>query len=206
MTALMLAWMVRLSRCTVASAVPRAWLARVTSWAAHWRRARTVSARRSRSRSRRSTGRVGMVAMNWAITAASIRSFFARRPFASAKARTRRGLSRWTLKPWSCSTWATPASKPPEASRPMRAAPIVRQYCASSAQPCGVLSRASRAPSGKTATSSRAWETSIPTCGAICAIFGSLPCWFGVLPRATVRAWKTSRPIPCCPATLGDQG
>lgn len=98
-----------------------------------------------------------------AMTAASIGSVLARLPSAVAKARTCAGLTTITGRPVPASPAATIGSNPPVASTATARQPSGPSRSANAARPLPSRGTAKAVPAGKTCTSSRSFDTSIPT-------------------------------------------
>lgn len=128
-----------------------------------WRRRATRSASNCVSSSGK--GRIaGFVASTkWAITPASIGSVLARLPNALAKARTCAGLTTTTGSPAPASPAATTVSNPPVASTAMAAGPRGPSRSIRAAIPSPSRLTKNASPPGRTATSRRSFDTSIPT-------------------------------------------
>ena len=121
-----------------------------------------------------------MAARNRAITAASIGSLLARLPGARAKARTWAGLTTMTGNPAPASAAATTLSNPPVASTAIAAGASPASLSFSAARPSPLRATAKASPDGATGTSSRSFDTSMPT---NTASIPSRPCLSGLASR-----------------------
>src|SRR5579871_3200951 len=98
-----------------------------------------------------------------AMTAASIGSVFARWPIALAKERTWAGLTMTTGSSAEARAAAATVSKPPVASKATIRGEMALSRLISCSSPAALRSTTKNSPLGRTATSSRSFETSIPT-------------------------------------------
>src|SRR3954464_14096435 len=139
-----------------------------TRIATSWRRRTSSSSSLRASSSGRRTISGSIACPNAAITWASMRSFFASRPLALAKSRICRGLTTATRNPAPTSAVATAVSYPPVASITTRSTAADFSVLVRSSMPFASLANCSTSPLGNTATSSAAFDTSIPiTCSLL---------------------------------------
>jgi hypothetical protein len=124
------------------------------------RSTRSISSRRSSS----GNGRTGGCTFwaNPASTKASIRSVLARIPKARAKSRTCLGLTTASAKPRAANAVATFVSKPPVASITINSGASGTIHAHNCSRPAQSLPKRRVSRSGKQATSSHCFETSIP--------------------------------------------
>jgi hypothetical protein len=128
-----------------------------------WRLRPTRSAKNRVCLSGSGLGSRPVASAKCAMTPASIGSVLARWPIAFAKARTCTGLTTATGSPAAPMAAATTVSNPPVASNATICTESVLNRAASFSTPAALRSTANVSPLGRTTTSRRSFETSIPT-------------------------------------------